>query len=49
MTPRQFFASIRRMFALDANKVSTGAAVVDHIENEYIPALEKLIREGFFR
>ena len=40
---RNFFASLRRFFALNADKVSAGAVVTDAIDREYIPALKRLI------
>ena len=42
---REFFASLRRLLALHPKKVVVGDAVIDRIENRYIPAMEKLIRE----
>jgi hypothetical protein len=45
MTTRQFFASLRHFFALDANRVSSGEVVADYIEREFIPTLTRIIRE----
>jgi len=41
----RFFASLRKMIALDTSRTAIGEAAVDHIERLYIPELERLIEE----